>query len=134
MEIDLELIGRGGNPYERFCDSIRDSETRRKYLAYLRRFLDEVPDNVYGTVAGGAAAAGRSYEEKARLFVAVAKGNPEIGHGIIAEYVRLHKERVERGDLNPTRCATSSSRSTRCSTQTGRPSTGRAYTRCTPGR
>ncbi len=101
MEIDLELIGRGGNPYERFCDSIRDSETRRKYLAYLRRFLDEVPDNVYGTVADGAAAAGRSYEEKARLFVAVAKGNPEIGHGIIAEYVRLHKERVERGDLNP---------------------------------
>ena len=101
MEMDLDLIGRGGNPYERFRDSIRDPETGRKYLAYLRRFLDEVPDNVYGTVAGGAAAAGRSYEEKARLFVAVAKGNPEIGHGIIAEYVRLHKGRVERGDLNP---------------------------------
>ena len=31
----------------------------------------------------------------------MARGNPEIGHGIIAEYVRLHKERVERGDLNP---------------------------------
>ena len=101
MEMDLDLIGRGGNPCERFRDGTRDSETGRKYLAYLRRFLDEVPDNVYGTVAGGAAAAGRSYEEKARLFVAVARGNPEIGHGIVAEYVRLHRERVERGDLNP---------------------------------
>ena len=43
VEMDLDLIWRGGNPYERFRDSIRDPETGRKYLAYLRRFLDEVP-------------------------------------------------------------------------------------------
>ena len=39
MEMDLDLIGRGGNPYERFCDSIRDPETGRKYLTYSKRFL-----------------------------------------------------------------------------------------------
>ena len=39
MEMDLDLIGCGGNPYERFRDGIRDSETGRKYLTYSKRFL-----------------------------------------------------------------------------------------------
>ena len=39
MEMDLDLIGRGGNPCERFRDGIRDSETGRKYLTYSKRFL-----------------------------------------------------------------------------------------------
>ena len=48
---------RGGNPYERFRDSIRDSETGRKYRICLRQFLDGVPGNVYMKAYGGGAAA-----------------------------------------------------------------------------
>ena len=102
MEIDLELVGRGGDPYGRFRDSIRDPETGRKYWAYLRQFLDEVPGNVYKKARGGSPEAARGpHEERAALFIALAREDSGLAQGIIAEYVRLHKRRVEAGDLNP---------------------------------
>ena len=39
MEMDLDLVGRGGNPCERFRDGIRDPQTGRRYLTYPKRFL-----------------------------------------------------------------------------------------------
>lgn len=53
---DRPRVDRAGDPYERFRDSIRDSETGRKYRIYLRQFLDGVPGNVYMKAYGGGAA------------------------------------------------------------------------------
>ncbi len=98
MKVDLESITDGGDPYEMFVSSIRDAETRRKYKSYLRQFLAEVPDNVYGTVSG---TADKSVEGQARLFVRIAERNPKLASGVIVEYIKLHKGRVESGDMNP---------------------------------
>ena len=98
MQIDLGSIGEGGNPHEKFVDSIRDSETRRKYRSYLRQFLAEIPENVYGTVSGGVE---KSEEGQARQFVMVAKKDPDLAYEVIAKYIKLHKKRVEKGEMNP---------------------------------
>lgn len=72
------------------------------------RFLDEVPGNVYMKAPGGnPKAAGGSSEERTAPLVELARGDPGLAHGIMAEYVRLQKGRVEAGDLGPTRCRTS---------------------------
>ena len=99
MQIDLDSIGEGGNPHEKFVDSIRDVETRRKYRSYLRQFLADIPENVYGTVSEGVE---KSEEGQARQFVMVAKKDPDLAYEVIAKYVKLHKKkRVEKGEMNP---------------------------------
>ena len=98
MQIDLESINMGGNPHEKFLDSIRDAETRRKYRSYLRQFLNEIPDNVYGIVSGTVA---RSEEGQARQFVLVAKKDSNLAHAVISQYIKMQKKRVEAGSLSP---------------------------------
>ncbi len=98
MQIDLDSLNEDGNAHERFLDGIRDAATRRKYGSYLSKFLAEMPDNVYGLAAGPAA---ESDEERARQFVLVARRDQDVARAVIAQYIKMHKKRVEAGRLSP---------------------------------
>lgn len=98
MKIDLDSMTNGGDSYEKFCDSIRDADTKRKYKSYLKQFLKELPDNVYQMTSDHTP---QSDQEKAQLFTILAKKDQEMTQNIIAQYIKLHKKRVESGELNP---------------------------------
>ena len=93
MKIDLNSISDGGNPYEKFCDHIRDADTKRKYKSYLKQFLEELPDNVYKMISDHTP---QSDQDRARLFTTLAKKDQELTLAIIEvlkeRHGDIHKE------------------------------------------
>ena len=54
MEIILEKIKEGSDPYQLFLDSIKNKDTARRYKNLLQTFLKLIPDQIYQKTLGNA--------------------------------------------------------------------------------
>ena len=52
VELTIENIHEIGDPYNAFVNSVRNSETLRKYQNQLHVFLKLIPDKIYADVLG----------------------------------------------------------------------------------
>lgn len=74
MQISLEGIHKRGDPYQLFLDSITNSETRRKYINWLHRFLKLIPSTLF---EANVAPEKQEIVALAKSFVVLAKKDPD---------------------------------------------------------
>ena len=99
MKINYDDINNRNDPYQLFLDSIKSSETSRKYKKLLERFLHSIPDEVYD----------KSLRKKfkksdvksiTKIFVELAKQDHNLVTDIVATYIKEDKKLVESGKLS----------------------------------
>ena len=100
MEIPLESIEEVEDPYHAFVDSIKNSETLRKYDHRLQDFLRLVPDSLYLEYLGKSPK-DNSKEELSLFFVKLAEHNSKLAQNIIAAFIKEVRKKVEDESLSP---------------------------------
>ena len=100
MEISFDKINATENPYEKFIDSIKSEETKRKYKSNLHRFLKLIPNKVYSEAMQDAPK-DNELETLATYFVKLSNTDSKLAYNIISAYVKEEKKLVEFGGLNP---------------------------------
>jgi len=92
LEIKLEDIE--GDAYQNFIDSIRNTETFRKYNSYLHHFLQLIPNDMYKRYLTYEPRS-REVQDLATCFTEIAQKNVKIAKSIIQAYVRDLKKQIE---------------------------------------
>jgi len=100
VQISIEEIKKRKDPYQLFLDSIKNAETKRKYKKALHRFLKLVPNKIYQESID-VVPEDNSLEILAKLFVELARKDPNVVQNIIAAFIKEGKKIVESGELNP---------------------------------
>lgn len=77
MEISLDDLKKETTPYQKFLDSIRNPETRRKYKNMLNRFLEMVPSTIYSEILA-TSPKNREHETLAACFVELGSKKPDV--------------------------------------------------------
>ena len=98
--MELNIISEESEAYQNFVDSIRDSETLRKYNGYLEYFLGLIPNKMYKKYLGYEPKS-RDKEDLANAFVSIALKNVKDAKGIVRAYVRELKSLYEKNELKP---------------------------------
>ena len=96
----LDIVSVEGEVYQNFVDSIRDSETLRKYKGYLKYFLELIPNAMYKEYLGHEPSS-RKIEDLSDAFVRIASDNVKNAKGIVRAYVRELKSLHDDGELKP---------------------------------
>ena len=100
MELTIESIREVEDPYTAFVDSIKNSETLRKYDKRLFQFLKIVPNSVYEECLGKIPQ-DDSKETLSQFFVMLTEKNPKLGKNIIAAYIKEVRKKVDCGEISP---------------------------------
>ena len=100
MNMELTIISEEGEAYQNFVDSIRDSETLRKYNGYLKYFLELIPNPMYKEYLGYEPKS-RDVEDLANAFVGIALKDVKNAKGVVRAYVRESKSLYEKNELKP---------------------------------
>ena len=100
MQISIKNIKEREDPYQRFLDSIRNKDTKRKYPKALHKFLKLIPNKIYEESLGSKPR-DQEVSTLANNFVNLAKKDPTTTHNIIAAFIKEEKKLVESGELNP---------------------------------
>ena len=100
MEISMDAIRSVDDPYHAFLDSIKNSETRRKYNNLLYYFLKIVPNSVYLECLGKTPDDDKQ-ETLCKFFVDLSEKNPKLSQNIIAAYVKEIRKKFEDESLSP---------------------------------
>lgn len=100
MQISIKDVHEREDPYQLFLDSIKNSETKRKYKNILYRFLKLIPNKFYEDSIGHSPR-DTKIETLARSFVYLAKNDPKLAQNIIAIFIKEEKKLVASGELNP---------------------------------
>ena len=100
MQISIENIKEREDPYQRFIDSLRNKESRRKYPRLLHKFLKLIPNKIYEDSLGNQPN-DQEVSTLANCFVNLAKKDPTLAHNIVAAFIKEEKKLVESGELNP---------------------------------
>jgi len=100
MNITIEKINSRADPYQLFLDSIKNSETARRYRNLLYTFLKLIPNQIYQEVLEKTPQ-DRERETLAKFFVDVARKDPDVASNIIAAYIKEDKKRIEAGEISP---------------------------------
>ena len=100
MEISITAIRSVEDPYQAFVDSIKNSETRRKYTNLLHHFLKLVPNSIYEEYLGKTPE-DNTKETLCKFFVDLADTNPKLAHNVIAAYVKEIRIKFENESLSP---------------------------------
>jgi len=100
LEISIKEIKKRENPYQRFLDSIKNDETKRKYAKTLHRFLKLIPNKIYEESLGNLPK-DKEISTLATCFVELAKKDSNLCHNIISAFIKEEKKLVEAGELNP---------------------------------
>ena len=100
MQISIKDVHEREDPYQLFLDSIKNSETKRKYKNILYRFLKLIPNQFYEDSIGHSPK-DTKIETLATSFVYLTKNDPKLAQNIIATFIKEEKKLVESGELNP---------------------------------
>ena len=100
MELTLESIQKVDDPYQTFVDSIKNSETLRKYDNRLCDFPKLVPTSVYLEHLG-IPPDNNSKETLSTLFVKLSEKDPKLSQNIIAAFIKEIRKKVEDGTISP---------------------------------
>ena len=100
MQISIESIQEVEDPYQAFADSIKSSDTFRKYKNHLHRFLKLVTNQIYLDVLNKEPE-NDSIEELSKFFVNLGQKDPKIPQNIVAAFIKEDRKQVERKDLSP---------------------------------
>jgi len=98
--MELNIVSEEGEAYQNFVDSVRDSETLRKYNGYLKYFLELIPNPMYAEYLGYEPKS-RNVEDLANAFVGIALKNVKNAKSIVRAYVRELKTLCEKNELKP---------------------------------
>lgn len=83
-----------------FLDSVKSSQTRRKYKNALNEFLKLVPSKIYqeelNTIPQD-----REPKTLAKFFVDLTRKNPDLVTRILIQFVKQEVEQVQSGKLSP---------------------------------
>ena len=52
MQISLESVSEDGNIFQKFLDGINDASTKVHYIAHLKMFTEEIPNQIYHELLG----------------------------------------------------------------------------------
>ena len=96
----LTVASEHDEAYQNFVDSVRDSETLRKYNGYLKHFLELIPNKMYKEYLGYEPRS-RSVEDLSNAFTQIASANVKNAKGIVRAYVRELKSLCEKNELKP---------------------------------
>ena len=100
MQISIKDVHEREDPYQLFLDSIKNSETKRKYKNILYRFLKLIPNKFYEDSIGHSPK-DTKIETLVELFVHLTRNDPKLAQNIIATFIKEEKKLVESGELNP---------------------------------
>ena len=100
MEITLESIEEVEDPYHAFVDSIKNSETLRKYDHRLYDFLKLVPSSLYQEHIGKSPEDDNK-EILSKCFVRLAEKDSKLTQNIVAAYIKEVRKKVEDGTMSP---------------------------------
>ena len=100
MQISLESIQEVEDPYQAFVDSIKNSETCRKYKNQLHRFLKLVPNQVFLDTLNKEPE-NDSIEELSKLFVETGRKDPKIIQNIITAFIKEDRKQVQKNKISP---------------------------------
>ena len=98
--MELNITSEHDEAYQNFVDSVRDSQTLRKYNGYLKYFLELIPDKMYKQYLGYEPRS-RGVEDLANAFTQIAFANVKDAKGIVRAYVRELKSQYENNELKP---------------------------------
>jgi len=98
--VKLTVASEHDEAYQNFVDSVRDSETLRKYNGYLKHFLELIPNKMYKEYLGYEPRS-RSVEDLSNAFTQIASANVKNAKGIVRAYVRELKSLCEKNELKP---------------------------------
>ena len=99
MKINYDDINNRNDPYQLFLDSIKNAETERKYKKLLERFLYSIPEQVYDKESQKIIS-NSDIKIITRVFVDLAKHNPNLVTDIIATYIKEDKKLVESREIS----------------------------------
>lgn len=97
--MELTVVSEEAEAYQNFVDSIRDSETLRKYRGYLKYFLELIPDSMYKEYLGYEPKS-RDLPELANCFTKIALDNVKNAKGIVKAYVKELKVLHNKDELS----------------------------------
>ena len=100
MELTIESIQEIEDPYNAFVNSVRNSETLRKYQNQLYVFLKLIPGKIYADVLGKTPE-NDTLEHLSTMFVELAHKDPKVVYSIIAAYIKEDRKKVEQKLLRP---------------------------------
>jgi len=100
MEISLKNIAEVEDPYHAFVDSIKNSETLRKYDRRLEHFLKLVPNSLYLEHLVESPD-DDSKEILSKYFVRLAENNSKLTQNIVAAFIKEVRKKVEEGIMSP---------------------------------
>ena len=100
MELTLESIQTVDDPYQAFVDSIKNSETLRKYDHRLCEFLNLVPTSVYLEHLGESPN-NDSKVTLSKFFVRLSEKDPKLSQNIVAAFIKEIRKKVEDGEMSP---------------------------------
>ena len=92
----IELDAAENDAYTNFTESIRGAETRRGYIRNLTRFLNMIPDDVFGQYLGEQPKKkSRDVKEMSQLFIDLARKDITVTKSILKSYVKEVKQEVD---------------------------------------
>ena len=100
MELTLESIQEIDDPYQAFVDSIKNSETLRKYDNRLCDFLKLVPTSVYLECLGEIPD-NNNKETLSKFFVKLSEKDPKLSQNIVVAFIKEIRKKVEDGTISP---------------------------------
>ena len=89
--MELNIVSEQDEAYQNFVDSVRDSETLRKYDGYLKYFLELIPNKMYKERLGYEPKS-RNVEDLANAFTQLALANVKDAKGIIFDGMRVDRD------------------------------------------
>ena len=92
MELTLEKINSRADPYQLFLDSIKNSETSRRYNNLLYTFLKLIPNEIYQDTLGEIPQ-DRERKNLVKFFVEIARKDPDAATDIVAAYIKEDKKK-----------------------------------------
>ncbi|MCJ8306293.1 MAG: site-specific integrase [Nitrosopumilus sp.] len=100
MELTIENIQEIEDPYNAFVNSVRNTETLRKYKNQLHVFLKLIPGKIYEDVLGKTPE-NDTLEHLSTMFVELADKDSKTVYNIIATYIKEDRKKVEQKLLRP---------------------------------
>ena len=99
MQISIKDVHEREDPYQLFLDSIKNSETKRKYKNILYRFLKLIPNQFYEDSIGHSPK-DTKIETLATSFVYLTKNDPKLAQNIIATFIKEEKKTVGKNCIH----------------------------------
>lgn len=97
--MDIEMASLEGKAYADMMESLGSAQTRRAYRGNLAEFMKALPAELFSKY--GEPPESDGLEDMSEAFVSVARADSDAAKAAVRSYVRLLKERVERGEFSP---------------------------------